>query len=67
MAVMRIVTVGDPDDDVLHRQAMRVRTFGPELHELLDDMVETMREAARRGPGRAAGWRRPPRYRRRVP
>lgn len=52
MAVMRIVTVGDADDEVLHTQAMRVRTFGPELHQLLDDMVETMREAP--GVGLAA-------------
>ena len=52
MAVMRIVIVGDPDDDVLHKIGMRVRNFGPELHTLLDDMIETMREAP--GVGLAA-------------
>ncbi len=52
MAVMRIVIVGDPDDDVLHKTGMRVRNFGPELHALLDDMIETMREAP--GVGLAA-------------
>lgn len=52
MAVLEIVTVGDADDAVLHRTAMRVRTFGPELHTLLDNMVETMREAP--GVGLAA-------------
>jgi peptide deformylase len=52
MSVLRIVTVGDSDDAVLHRQAMRVRSFGPELHSLLDDMLETMREAP--GVGLAA-------------
>ena len=52
MAVLDIVTVGDPGDEVLHRTAMRVRTFGPDLHELLDDMVETMRVAP--GVGLAA-------------
>ncbi len=52
MAVLDIVTVGDPGDDVLHRTAIRVRTFGPDLHELLDDMVETIRVAP--GVGLAA-------------
>ncbi|MFN2202539.1 MAG: peptide deformylase [Caldilineaceae bacterium] len=52
MSVLRIVKVGDPDDAVLHQQAMRVRSFGPELHSLLDNMLETMREAP--GVGLAA-------------
>lgn len=52
MAVLRIVTVGDPDNAVLHRQAQRVRDFGPALHRLLDDMLETMRAAP--GVGLAA-------------
>ena len=52
MAVLRIVATGDPDEDVLHRPAARVREFGPELHRLLDDMLETMRKAP--GVGLAA-------------
>lgn len=52
MAVLRIVATGDPDEDVLHRPAARVRTFGPDLHRLLDDMLETMRKAP--GVGLAA-------------
>lgn len=52
MALLDIVTIGDPRDAVLRRQADRVREFGPDLHQLLDDMVETMREAP--GVGLAA-------------
>ncbi len=52
MAVLRIVSTGDPDEEVLHRPAARVREFGPELHRLLDDMLETMRKAP--GVGLAA-------------
>lgn len=52
MAILDIVTIGTPDEGVLHRQAERVREFGPELHRLLDDMLETMREAP--GVGLAA-------------
>ncbi len=52
MAVMRIVTVGDRDSDILHKTGMRVRNFGPELHKVLDDMLETMRDAP--GVGLAA-------------
>lgn len=52
MAVMKIVTVGERDSEVLHQVGMRVRNFGPELHTLLDDMIETMREAP--GVGLAA-------------
>lgn len=52
MAGLRIVILGDADDDVLRKPAMRVRTFGPELHGILDDMLETMREAP--GVGLAA-------------
>ena len=52
MAVMRIVTVSDPDSDVLHKTSLRVRNFGPELHAILDDMTETMRDAP--GVGLAA-------------
>lgn len=52
MAVRTIVTIGDSGAEVLHRPATRVREFGPELHQLLDDMVETMRTAP--GVGLAA-------------
>lgn len=52
MTQLRIVTVGDPDDGVLYRPAARVRDFGPELHELIDNMLETMRNAP--GVGLAA-------------
>lgn len=52
MAVMRIVCVGDRDSGVLHKAGMRVRNFGPELHTVLDDMLETMRDAP--GVGLAA-------------
>ncbi len=52
MTVLRIVAAGDTDDAVLYQPAVRVREFGPELHSLLDDMVETMRVAP--GVGLAA-------------
>jgi peptide deformylase len=52
MATLRIVTVGDSDDAVLHRPAVRVRDFNPALHRLLDDMLETMHAAS--GVGLAA-------------
>ncbi len=52
MALLPIVKIGDPDDAVLRTPAARVRSFGPELHRLLDDMVETLREAP--GVGLAA-------------
>lgn len=49
MALRRIVTLPDP---VLKRKARLVTRFGKDLHTLLDDMVETMREAP--GVGLAA-------------
>lgn len=50
MAELRkIVTVPDP---VLRRKAHKVSDFGPDLQHLIDDMVETMREAP--GVGLAA-------------
>ena len=52
MSVLRIIELGDPDDVVLRKPAERVRNFGPPLHQLLDNMVETMREAP--GVGLAA-------------
>lgn len=52
MAVRKIVKLGDPADEVLHKPAARVRNFDAELHQLLDDMLETMRVAP--GVGLAA-------------
>lgn len=49
MALLPIATVPDP---VLRRKARKITEFGPELQKLLDDMVETMREAP--GVGLAA-------------
>src|SRR6476469_9801330 len=45
MAVLKIVKVGDARDGVLMKPAARVREFGPTLHKLLDDMLETVRDA----------------------
>jgi peptide deformylase len=52
MSLREIVIAGQVGDDVLRRPALRVHQFGPELHQLLDDLVETMREAP--GVGLAA-------------
>ena len=49
MAHRQIVTVPDP---VLRKKARKVTEIGPEIQQLLDDMVETMREAP--GVGLAA-------------
>jgi peptide deformylase len=49
MALRKIVTLPEP---VLRRKARKIIDFGPELQTLLDDMVETMREAP--GVGLAA-------------
>jgi peptide deformylase len=49
MATRKIVYIGD---DVLRQKARRVREFTPELHELLDDMLETLEQAS--GVGLAA-------------
>lgn len=49
MAVREIVT---HPDQVLRRKARKVNEFGPDLQKLVDDMVETMREAP--GVGLAA-------------
>lgn len=49
MALRKIVTIPEP---VLRRKARKVTDFGPELQGLIDDMVETMREAP--GVGLAA-------------
>jgi peptide deformylase len=52
MALLDIVTVGDPNDEILFKPVARVRDFGPALHRLLDDMLQTMRAAP--GVGLAA-------------
>ena len=52
MSILEIVTLGDADAAVLRKQGERVRDFGPLLHELLDNMLETMRDAP--GVGLAA-------------
>lgn len=49
MSVREIVTLPHP---TLRRKARKVADFGPELQALLDDMVETMRQAP--GVGLAA-------------
>ena len=49
MAVRKIITL---PDQVLRKKARKVTDFGPELQKLVDDMVETMREAP--GVGLAA-------------
>jgi len=49
MAIREVVLIGDP---VLRKKAAPVRNFGPELQQLVDDMIDTMREAP--GVGLAA-------------
>ena len=49
MAVLEIVTIPEP---VLRRKARKVTAFDSELQELVDNMIETMREAP--GVGLAA-------------
>jgi peptide deformylase len=49
MALREIITIPEP---ILRKKARKVTEFGPELQTLIDDMVETMREAP--GVGLAA-------------
>jgi peptide deformylase len=49
MGIRKIITLPDP---VLRKKARKVVEFGPELQELIDDMIETMRVAP--GVGLAA-------------
>jgi peptide deformylase len=49
MAILDIVTLPEP---ILRRKARSVKSFGPELQKLIDDMIETMRDAP--GVGLAA-------------
>ncbi len=52
MAKLSIVTIWEDEEEILRRPAQRVRSFDKRLHQLLDNMVETMREG--RGVGLAA-------------
>ena len=52
MTKLRILTVWEEDGEVLRQPAKRVRTFDTRLHQLLENMVETMREG--QGVGLAA-------------
>ncbi len=49
MPIRQIATIPDP---VLRKKARKVTDFGPDLQKLIDDMVDTMREAP--GVGLAA-------------
>jgi peptide deformylase len=49
MTLRKIVTLPDP---VLRRKAREIKKFDKDLHTLIDDMVETMRDAP--GVGLAA-------------
>jgi len=49
MSVREIVTV---PDNVLRRKAHKIKNFGPDLQNFIDDMVDTMRDAP--GVGLAA-------------
>ncbi len=49
MAIRKVVLIGDP---VLRQKAAPVQDFGPAFQELVDDMIETMRDAP--GVGLAA-------------
>ena len=49
MALREIITIGHP---TLRKRARKVTEFGPELRQLIDDMIETMRAAP--GVGLAA-------------
>jgi len=49
MAIREIVTIPEP---ILRRKAHKVTDFGPELQTIIDEMVETMRQAP--GVGLAA-------------
>ena len=42
MAIRKIVLIGD---ETLRKEARKVKKFDKELHRLLDDMAETMRDA----------------------
>lgn len=52
MALLQIVTTKSPNVAILHQPATKVRDFGPALHKLLNNMLETLHEAP--GVGLAA-------------
>lgn len=54
MALRKIVEQGE---ECLTKVCRPVTEFNPHLHELLDDLAETLAEANRRRPGRTSGGR----------
>jgi len=44
MAKLRILTIWEDEGQLLRQPAKRVRIFDRRLHQLLENMVETMRE-----------------------
>ena len=52
MPILRILTIWEEEGELLRQPAKRVRTFDRRLHQLLENMVETMREG--KGVGLAA-------------
>ena len=52
MTKLRILTIWEDEGETLRLPAKRVRTFDDRLHQLLENMVETMREG--KGVGLAA-------------
>ncbi|MCB0083974.1 MAG: peptide deformylase [Caldilineaceae bacterium] len=52
MPLLDIVKINTPKEDILYKPTQQVRIFGPALHMLLNNMLETMR--ASQGVGLAA-------------
>ncbi len=52
MALREVVVLGGNGADVLRKRARRVNTFDAKLHQIVDDMVETLLDAP--GVGLAA-------------
>ena len=52
MTLRQIVTLPEP---ILRRKAKPITKFDKKLQTLIDDMIETMRDAPGRWAGRAAG------------
>ncbi|MFN8443630.1 MAG: peptide deformylase [Caldilineaceae bacterium] len=52
MALLKIITTKATNGTILHQPTAKVRDFGPALHKLLDNMLETLRDAP--GVGLAA-------------
>ena len=57
MALRTILTDQDP---ALHKACRPVTNFDARLHDLLDDLKETLAHANGAGPGRAPGGHPPP-------